>query len=76
MDEAEVTVGCFIVSGCEAAGIFELVEAPFDHVAQGIDCGIDGKLDQSVPLGWDHRDTAALFHIFTNEVSVIALVGE
>jgi hypothetical protein len=76
VDEAKVAVGGFIVSGCEAAGIFKLVEAAFDPVAQSVDCGIDGKLDQSVPLGWNHRDTAALFHIFTNEVSVIAFVGE
>ena len=76
MDEAEVTVGGFVISGCEPAGVFELVEAAFDHVAQGIDGGIDGKLHEAVPLGWDHRHAAALFHILANEISIIALVGQ
>ena len=76
MDEAEVAVGGLVVSGCETAGVFELVEAAFDHVAQGVDCGIDGQLDEPVALGRDHRDTAALLHIFANEVSVIAFVSQ
>ena len=76
MDEAEIAGSGFVVSGCQSAGVLELVEAAFDHVAQGIDGGIDGKLDQPVPLGWDHRDAAAPFHIFANEVSVIAFVGQ
>ena len=76
MDEAEVAVGGFVVAGCYPAGILELVEAALDHVAQGIDRGIDRQLDQAVPLSRDHRDTAAPFHIFANEVSVVALVGE
>ncbi len=76
MYEAEIAVGGFVVSGGEAAGVFELVEASLDHVAQSIDCRIDGKLDEPVALGRDHRDAAAFFHIFANEVSVIALVGE
>jgi len=76
VDEAEVAVCGFVVSCCESAGIFEFVKAAFDHVAQGIYGRIDRELDQAVPLGRDHRDTAALFHILTNEVSIIALVGE
>ena len=76
MDEAEVAVGGFVVSGCQPAGILEFVEASFDHVAQGVDRGIDWQLDQAVALGRDHRGAAALLHIFANEVSVIALVCE
>lgn len=76
MDKAEVAVGGFIVSGCQPSGILELVEAALDHVAQSVDGGIDGELDQAVPLGRDHRDTAAPLHIFANEVSVITLIGE
>ena len=44
MDEAEAAVGSFVMAGCKAPGIFELVEAAFDHVAQGMDCGIDGQI--------------------------------
>lgn len=76
MDEAEVAVGGFIVSGCQPSSILELVEAAFDHVAQRIDCGIDGQLDQAVSLGRDHRGATAPLHIFANEVSIIALVGK
>lgn len=76
MDEAEVTVGGFVVAGCQPSGIFELVEAALDHVAQGIDCGIDGQLDQPVPLGRDHSGAAALLHVLANEVCIISLVGK
>ena len=50
MDEAEVTVGGFVVAGCQPPGVLELVEAAFDHVAQGIDGSIDRQLDQPVAL--------------------------
>ncbi len=76
MDEAEVAIGGFVVAGCQPPGVLELVEASFDHVAQGIDGGIDGQLDQPVALGGDHGGAAAPFHIFANEVSVIALVSQ
>jgi len=76
MDEAEIAVGGFVISGCEAPGIFELVEATFDHVAQGVDRGIDGQLDQAVALGRDHRKSAAVFHVLANEISIISLVAE
>ena len=76
MDEAEVAFGGFVVSCCQPSGIFELVEAALDHVAQGVDCGIDGQLDQPVALCRDHGGTPAPLHIFPNEVSVIAFVGQ
>ena len=38
--------------------------------------GIDRQLDQGISLGRDHGDAAAPLHIFANEVSVIALVGQ
>ena len=76
MYEAEIAVGGFVVSCCQPSGVFELVEAAFDHVAQGIDRGIDGKLDKPVAFGRDHCDATAPFHIFANEVSIIAFVGK
>ena len=76
MDETEIAIGGFVVSGCEASSVFELVEAAFDHVAQGVDRGIDGQLDQAVPLGGDHCHTAAGFHVLTNEISIITFVAE
>ncbi len=68
MDEAEIAVGGFVVSGGEAAGVFELVEASLDHVAQSIDGGNDGKLDEPVALGRDHRDAAAFCSIRADSV--------
>ena len=76
MDEAEIAISGFVVAGGQSSGILELVEAALDHVAQGVDCGIDGQLYQPVPLGRDHGDAATLFHVFANEVSIIALVGQ
>ena len=76
VDDAEIAVSGFVVSGSEPPGIFELVEAALDHVAQGVDCGIDGQLDQPVALCRDHRDAAAPFDVFSNEVSIIAFIRE
>ena len=70
MDEAEIAVGGFVVTGRQPSGVFELVEASLDHVTQGVDRGIDGELDQPVPFGRDHRGAAALLHIFTPNVSI------
>jgi len=74
--EAEVTVSGFVVSGCQPPGVLELVEAAFDHVAQGIDGSIDRQLDQPVALGRDHCGAAAPLQICANKVSIIALVGQ
>ena len=51
MDEAEIAVGGFVISGSEPPGVLELVEAALDHVSQGVDGGIDRDLDEAVPLG-------------------------
>lgn len=47
----------------------------FDHAAQSIDYGIDGQLDQPVPLCREHGDAGVPFHIFANEIGTIGLVG-
>lgn len=74
--EAKVAVVGFVLSGCQSVAVFELVEAWFDHVVQGIDIWIDGQMDQPVSLGRDHCDANVLFHSFANEVSIIAAVGQ
>ena len=76
MDEAEIAISGFLVAGGQSSGILELVEAALDHISQGVDCGIDGQLYQPVPLGREHGDAATLFHVFANEVSIIAFVGQ
>ena len=56
MDEAEIAVGGFVISGSEPPGVLELVEAALDHVSQGVDGGIDRDLDEAVPLGRECQD--------------------
>ena len=74
MDEAELAFGGFIIAGCQSSGVLELVEAAFHHIAQGVDCGIDRQLNQAVALGRDNRGATALFHIFANEIRIIASI--
>lgn len=42
MYEGEIAQGGFVVSGGEASGVLELVDAALDTVAQGIDEVVDG----------------------------------
>ena len=58
MDEAEVAVSSFVVASCKSPGVFELVEAAFDHVAQGIDGGIDRQ--QNLPEKFWKEELAVL----------------
>jgi hypothetical protein len=73
MDEAEVAAGGLLVSGCKATGVFQLVEAALCHNGQRVNCGIEGELDQAVPLGLDYRHAATVFHALINEINVGAL---
>jgi len=76
VDEAEIAIGGFVVSGGQSARIFELVKAAFDHIAQRVDRGIDRQLNEPVSFGGDHCGAAAPFHIFANEVGIIAFVSK
>ena len=76
MDEAGVAACCLVISCREASGIFEFVEAAFDDVAQGVDCAIDGKLHETVSLGWDHGKSTTFLHVIADEVSIIALISQ
>lgn len=64
------------MAGGKSLSIFELVAAAFDDAAQGIDRGVDRPLDQPFPPGRDESNSAVVFQIFANEVSIIAFVGE
>ena len=48
VDEAEEAFGGFVVAGCQAAAVFQLVEAAFGHVAQGVDGHVDNLAHLSV----------------------------
>lgn len=72
-EEAEIACGGFVVSGGDAAGVLELVEAPLDHVSQPIKRMIhtDAHLAH-----WDLGQDAAVIHGFANVISVIALIRQ
>lgn len=73
MDEADIAVGGFVVSGGQPSGVLELVKASFDHVARGADVGIDRQLDKPVAFGRDHRSAATHSIISTTCVESLGI---
>jgi hypothetical protein len=71
VDEAEIAVGGFVVSGRQPSGILDLIEAAFDHVAQGIDAASTGNWISRFRWAGSWRCRRA-FHILADEVSIIA----
>ena len=76
MDEAEIACGGFVVSGCQAARILELVEAALDTVSEGVDVIVDRDLDLSSATHRDDRDAAIRLGVLADPVGVIPLVGD
>ena len=76
MDEAGVAARSLVISRCEAASVFEFVEAALDDVAQRVYGTIDWNLNEPVSLRRDHGKSTAPSHIIANEISVIAFVGQ
>lgn len=76
VDEAEEAFGGFVVAGCQAAAVFQLVEAALDHVAQGIDGHVDSLAHPSVLSHRYHGQGVAALDVFPNFIRVIAPVGD
>ena len=76
MDEAEIACGGFVVSGCDAPGILQLVDASLDQVAKGVDEIVDGHLHLSALAHGNDCGAAALFDILSNAISVIAPISQ
>ena len=76
MDEGEVACRGFVVSGGEAACVFQPVEAALDAVAQGIDEVVDGDLDLAALAHGNDGHAAAALDIGAHAVGVVALVAE
>src|SRR5690606_23719824 len=76
VDEAKEAFGGFVVAGCKAAAIFQLVEAALDHVAQGVDGHVDSLAHPSVPSHRYHGQGVAALDVFPNFIRVIAPVGD
>ena len=76
MDEAEIARGGFVVSGCQAARVLELVEAAFDAVSEGVDVVVDRGLDLSSATHRNDRDATFRLGILADAVGVVSFVGE
>ena len=74
VDEAQEAFGSFVVTGGNASGILQLVEAPLDEVAQFVEPAINRDAQLSgFPHGYHWHDVAC-FHRFANVVRVIAAI--
>ena len=51
LDEAEMACGGLVVTGGEASGVFETVDAALDTIAQGVDQDADRLGRRSVGAG-------------------------
>ena len=76
MNEAEVACSGFVISCCEAARAFELVETSLDSVSQSICDGIKLDWDFAIGLAWNDRRSAAVSDCCADVVTVIAAVSQ
>lgn len=53
VDEPEEALGGFVVTGSDASGVLQFVEAPFDEVLEPVELAVDGHAQFP---GFSHRD--------------------
>ena len=76
MDDGEIAFGCFVVSGCEAPGALELIEAALDLVSKGINEAVNGdRLFAICPSGNDGR-SATLFDVVADVIGIITTIRD
>lgn len=76
VDEAEEAFCGLVVTGSDAAGVLQFVEAPLDEVAEPVELAVDGHAQLA---GFPHRDhwhDVSILHSFANSVSVIATIRQ
>lgn len=76
MNETEVACGGFVVSCSEAPGAFELVEAAFHTISQGVCDGIDEDRFVAVGLAGNDGRAAALFDDLADVIAVITTIRD
>ena len=76
VDEAQETLGGLVVTGGDAAGVLQLVEAALDQVAQALKGAIHGDTQFAALAHRDHRHDVARLHGFSNLVRVIAVIRQ
>ena len=76
MDDGEIACGCFVVSGREAPGALELVEATLDLISQSIYEAINrDRLSAICSAGNDGRSAARL-DVIADVIGIITTVGD
>lgn len=75
-DEAHEVYEELVVSSCDAAELFELVEEALDDVALFVEIGVIGALDRTVSLGRDDDFGPAFGNLLAETIGVITLVAD
>ena len=74
--EASVVAGEFVISGGDAAEVFDLAEEAFDEVAFPVERCIEGSARGGGLAAWDDRDSATRSGGIDSALGIITLVGE
>jgi len=76
MDEGEIAGAGLVVSSGEASSILELVDAPFDPVAEGIDEVVDGDLEFAAAAHGNDGNAASRLDAGAHAIGVVAFVAD
>lgn len=76
VDEAQEAFRSFIIACNDPSSILELVETPFDQIAQGILGMIHADAHLAGFAHWNLRQNIPFIHVFSNSVSIITPVRQ
>ena len=74
VEEASIVSGEFVVSGCDASEVFDLVEEAFDQVTVFVDRGIEAAPFGGDGPAWDNRLCAAGCDGIHGPLPIVSLV--
>ena len=69
-------MGSFVVAGCDATKMLQLVKEALDQVALPINEVVDRALDLAVAGGWDVRPPTTSFDKIDDGTGVVAAVSD
>lgn len=75
-DKAEIGFSELVVTGCNAAELFELAEEAFDAVACGVEGRVIAMLMPTGAAGWDHRAPALVKDEVVEPIGIVGAIGE
>jgi hypothetical protein len=76
VDEASEMDGPAIISGCEAAKVFQAIEAALDAIPAFVGLHIMRDADGPAPAGRDHDLRPYAGDKFTKSIAVVSFVGK